>query len=175
VDRAKKTENVEQLKARFSKAQSLVVFDYRGMTVEEVTGLRREFRKNSVQCKVVKNTLARIALKGTAFEGVAEYLKDTTAVAIGMGDPTQPARVAVAFAKNNEKLKIRAGALPGSVLNPADVKSLASLPSQSELRAKLLSLFVTPHRNVLYVLTAAQKGFLNVLNSYVDSKEKVAA
>ena len=137
--------------------------------------LRREFKKNSVDYRVVKNTLARLALKGTAFEAVAAEMKDTMAVAIGLDDPTQPARVAVAFAKTNEKLKIKSGALPRSaILSPAAVKDLAALPSLNELRAKLLSLFQTPPRNFLYVCTAAQRDMLGVLNAYQSAREKAA-
>jgi large subunit ribosomal protein L10 len=175
VDRTQKAETIKALQARFAKANSIVVYDYRGLTVEEVTNLRREFRKNSVDYRVVKNTLAKIALKGTPFEGVGKLLKDTTAVALGLNDPTQPARVGVTFIKTNEKLKIRGGALPGSVLTPDDVKSLASLPTQNELRAKLLSLFSTPQRNFLYVLNAAPVAMLNVLNAHRENMEKGAA
>jgi large subunit ribosomal protein L10 len=175
VDRTKKAETIKALRERFEKALAVVVFDYRGMTVEEVNGLRREFRKNAVDYRVLKNTLGRIALKGTAFEGVSKFLKETTAVALALGDPTQPARVAVGFIKGNEKLKIRAGALPGSVLGPAEVKALASLPSKDELRAGVLSLFQTPQRNMLYVLSGAQRGLLNVISAHGREMEKGAA
>ena len=82
MDKATKAAAIKTLKARFEKAQSIVVLNYQGLTVEEVNGLRREFKKNAVDYRVVKNTLARIALKGTAFEAVANELKDTMAVAI---------------------------------------------------------------------------------------------
>ena len=175
MDKATKASTIQALKGRFEKAQSIVVLNYQGLTVEEVNRLRREFKKHKVDYRVVKNTLARIALKGTAFEAVAKELKDTMAVAIGLEDPTQPARVAVAFAKTNEKLKIKSGALPYSaILTPAAVKDLAALPTLNELRAKLLSLFQTPQRNFLYVCTAAQRDMLGVLNAYQASKEKAA-
>jgi large subunit ribosomal protein L10 len=175
VDKATKAATIKTLKARFEKAQSIVVLNYQGLTVEEVNRLRREFKKNAVDYRVVKNTLARIALKGTAFEVIANELKDTMAVAIGLDDPTQPARVAVTFAKTNEKLKVKSGALPHSaILSPAAVKDLAALPGKDELRSKFLSLLQTPPRNFLYVCTAAQRDMLGVLKAYEASKEKAA-
>jgi len=172
MDRTKKAEAIQILREKLVKASSIMVFDYCGLTVEEVTSLRREFRKNLVEYKVIKNTLGRLALKGTLFENVTKYLKDTTALAFCEDDPTMPARVAVAFIKNNEKLKIRGGVLPGTVLTPEEVKKLATLPSKQEVRASLLSMFVSSQRNLLGVLTASQRNMLGVLNAY---KEKAAA
>ena len=172
MDRAAKADAIKRLKARFENAQSIVVLNYQGLTVEEVNGLRREFKKNAVDYRVVKNTLARLALKGTAFEAIGGELKDTMAVPIALDDPTQPARVAVGFAKTNEKLRIKSGALPhGAVLSLAEVKNLASLPTKNDVRAKLLSLFQTPPRNFLYLCTAAQRDMLNVLNAQKTAKE----
>lgn len=175
MDKATKAATIEHLRSKFEKAQSIVVLNYKGLTVEEVTGLRREFRKNSVEYRVVKNTLARLALKGTPFEAIGGQLKNTMALAMGLDDPTQPARVAVAFARQNEKLKVKAGALPrGRLLSFEDVKGLASLPSKNEVRARMLSLFQTPQRNLLYVMTAAQRDMLGVLKAYEAEKAKAA-
>lgn len=153
ADRAKKQATIAALQEALAKSDMVLVTKQSGLTVAEVTDLRRKMRAAGVGYKVAKNRLVQIAIKGTKFEGLAAMLKGPTALAYAT-DPVAPAKVAVEFAKKNDKLKVIGAVLSGDVLDEKRTKALASLPSLDELRAKLVGMIQTPATRIAGVLQA---------------------
>jgi large subunit ribosomal protein L10 len=143
VDRAEKQELVNSLNAVFKDTGLVVVAHYAGMTVAQMTDYRRRVAAEGGKVKVAKNRLAKLALKDTDFDGISELFKGPTCLAYTK-DPIAAARVAVSYAKGNEKLVILGGAMGKTVLDANGVKALAELPSLDELRAKLIGLLNAP-------------------------------
>ncbi|EEP63173.1 50S ribosomal protein L10 [Brucella abortus str. 2308 A] len=156
VDRAEKREFVAWLNGAFKESGSVVVAHYTGLTVAQMSDLRSKMRDAGGSVKVAKNRLAKIALQGTESEGIADLFTGQTVVAYA-NDPITAPKVAVEFAKANDKLVILGGAMGATTLNADGVKSLASLPSLDELRAKLVGMIQTPAQR-LAVLTSAPAG-----------------
>ena len=165
MDRAQKAAVVDDLKQRLSKAQVVLVANYQGLTVEEVGGIRREFRRAGCEYKVVKNKLIEKAIAGTAMESIKPLLKGNTALALGFEEPSAPAKVLVKAAKDVPKLKIKGGFADGRLLDVAGVGVVATLPGRDEVRAQLLALMLTPARNFLSLLSAAQQQFVLLLSA----------
>jgi large subunit ribosomal protein L10 len=172
VDRAQKEKVVETLHQTFGSTALVVVTRPLGLTVAESTDLRRKMREAGASYKVAKNRLIKIALKGTAFEGLAGLFAGPTAIAFSR-DPVAAARVAVAFAEKNEKLKIVGAGLGERVLDINAVTALAKLPSLDELRGKLLGMLQTPATRVAAVLQAPGAQLARVLNAHAN-KDKAA-
>src|SRR5699024_11192595 len=120
-----KAQNVDEIKEKIEKAQSVVLVDYRGLNVSELTELRKKYREAGVEYKVYKNTMMRFAFKDSGLEELNEYLKGPSAVAFGYEDPVSPAKISAEFAKDNEKLEIKAGIVDGKVINPEEINNLA--------------------------------------------------
>lgn len=151
MDRSQKEELVATMRATLQEASLVVVTQQVGLTVSEVTTLRRQMREANSEYKVMKNTLAHIAVQGTRAEGIAPFLTGPMALAYS-ADPISAAKVAAKFANTNNKLKVVGGVLNGQVLDAAGVNALATLPSLDELRAKIIGLVVAPATKLATIL-----------------------
>lgn len=169
MNRAEKEAEVKELNERFSNDELVVLTHYSGLTVAQMTQFRRELVKNGASYKVTKNSLAKIALKGTKFEQISNLFTGPTGVATSK-DAVAAAKIAHNFAKTNEKLVIIGGALGEKILSAADVKALAQLPSLDELRSKLLGLFQAPAQKIAGVLQAPARDLVGVTKAYGEKK-----
>ena len=150
---------VEEISGYIKDAQSVVLVDYRGLTVEQDTRLRKLCRENDVVYKVYKNTMMNFAFKGTDFEALAPYLEGPSAVAISSTDATAPARVMGKFAKEAKALEIKGGVVEGIAYDAAGIASIADIPSREELLSKLLGSMQSPIANFARVMKQlAEKG-----------------
>ena len=150
---------VEEISAQIKDAQSVVLVDYRGLTVEQDTQLRKSLREAGVVYKVYKNTYMTRAFQGTEFEGLAPYLEGPSAVAISTEDATAPARVLAEFAKKADKLEIKGGVVEGNVYDAKGMAAIASIPSREVLISKLLGSLQSPITNFARVMNQlAEKG-----------------
>ena len=170
MDRTQKSAAVAELHDVFEASGLVVIVHQTGLTVEESTNLRRKMRSANANFKVTKNRLARIALKGTRFEALDGLFTGPTAIAFSK-DPVAAAKVAVDFAKANEKLTIVGGSLGSQTLDVAAVKALASLPSLDELRGKLVGLLQAPATRVAGVLQAPAGQLARVFGAYAKTGE----
>ena len=143
---------IEEIQSSIKDAKSVVVVDYRGLTVEQDTRLRKTLRENNITYKVYKNTMINFAIQGTEFEGLAPYLEGPTAIAISTEDATAPARAICKFAKEAPKLEVKAGIVEGTAYDAAGITQIASVPSKEELLAKLLGSMKSPISNLARVL-----------------------
>ena len=167
MDRTQKAEAVQGLNGLFAEAGAVVVAHYSGMTVSEMGELRARMRKAGASFKIAKNRLAKRALEGTPANGIADLFKGPTGIGYSK-DPVAAPKVLVAYAKENDKLKILGGIAVGSVLNVEGVKALAELPSLDQLRAKILGLLQAPATKVAGVLQAPAGQLARVLSAYAN-------
>ena len=150
---------VEEISANIKDAQSVVVVDYRGLTVEQDTQLRKAMREAGITYKVYKNTMMNFAFKGTEFESLAPVLEGPSAIAISKDDATAPARVIAKFAKDAPALEIKAGVVEGTFYDANGMQAVATIPSRDELLSKLLGSLQSPITNLARVLNQiAEKG-----------------
>ncbi|MEQ9116137.1 MAG: 50S ribosomal protein L10 [Rickettsiales bacterium] len=163
--KSQKYEFVEKLNSDLKEASTVIVTHYHGLSVSEVTKLRREMHKQSAKFIVTKNRLAKIAIKDTNFSALEEHFTGPTAIAISE-DPVSAAKVVVDFAKENENLKIIGGVANDSAVNVSQIKALASLPSIDELRAKLVALIQTPATNLARMASAPASKVARVVSAY---------
>lgn len=168
--RTDKENSIAEIKASFERATSTVFVDYKGMTVAEVSKLRDICREKGVLYRVLKNTLVRKALGDAPYANkLAANLKGMTAVAWSFEEPSAAARLLKDYAKENEKLKIKAGLLEGQVLDGKAVENqLASLPSKDEARSMLLATFMAPAQQLVMLLNAPASSFVRVLQAKQD-------
>jgi large subunit ribosomal protein L10 len=153
VNREEKQELISSLNALLASQMTVVVTHNLGLTVSETQALRKQMRDAGAGFKVAKNRLARLALAGTKFEGLADLLKGPTGIAYS-ADPVAPARVVSKFAKDNKKFVILGGSLDGQKMDVAGIENLAKLPSLNELRARLVGMIQTPATRIAGVLAA---------------------
>lgn len=151
---------VEEIAEHVNGAQGVVLVDYRGLTVEQDTELRKELRAAGITYKVYKNTMMNFAFKGTEFEALAPFLEGPSAIAISKEDATAPARILSNFAKKAPALELKAGVVEGNLYDTAGIQTLAKVPSREELLSKLLGSMQSPISNLARVLNqiAESKG-----------------
>jgi large subunit ribosomal protein L10 len=167
VDRAEKKACVAALSEVFRKTSVVVVAHYSGLTVAQMQTLRKQMREAGATGQVAKNRLAKIALEGTAIESIAALLKGPTLLAYSQ-DPVAAAKVAVAFAKDYEKLVILGGAMGQTALDAGAIRSLATLPSLDELRARLIGLIQAPATKLAQLATAPGAKLARVVKAYSE-------
>lgn len=170
MSRAQKEAEIQELKERFDGDELVVVTHYSGLTVKQLTDLRGELRKEGASFKVTKNTLAKIALKGTKFEGIGNMLTGPTGVATSK-DAVAAARVAHKYAKANDRLVILGGALGSQILDAKGVEALAKMPSLDELRATIVTLIMSPARNLAGALNAPGGNIAGAIKTIADKAE----
>ena len=168
--RPEKEAVVKELTDKFSSAKSLVITDYLGLNVAEMTELRSKLREAGVEFKVVKNTLATIAANDVEMEEMTEYFSGPTAIAFGKDDAVSPAKILVDFAEDHEVLEIKAGLLNGAIISKEKVESLAEIPSREELLAKAFAGMKAPLTGLANVLQGNIRGLVQVLNQIKEEK-----
>jgi large subunit ribosomal protein L10 len=169
-----KKEVVAEVSERLAKAQAVVLAEYRGLAVEQITVLRSQARASGVYLRVLKNTLARRAVQGTPFEKLSDQMVGPLAYGIS-DDPVAAARVLQAYAKKNDKLVIKGGMMPNHLMSAKEVGNLATMPSRDELIAKLMGTMQAPIAKFVQTLNEVPGKFVRTVAAVRDQKEKAAA
>ena len=168
--KAFKNDKVALIKEKIDKAQVAVVSEYTGLSVEEITKLRRELQKEGGDYMVTKKTLAKIAIKGTPYEVLAETLKGPIAIAFGFTDQVAPAKVLSKFIKDTKKGEIIAAAMDGQLMSAEEAKALANLPSREELYAKMLGCINSPASGIANSVNAVMSSLVRAVAAVRDQK-----
>jgi len=167
VDRIQKEQAIAELQKTFEDAESVVVTQYDGLTVSQLTNLRNRMRENGVSYKVSKNRLVLRAIQGTRFEGIGNMLKGPVGIATSK-DPVAAAKVAWTFAKDNANLKVLGGALGSDIMNVSGIESLSKLPSLDEIRARFIALLQTPATRIATISKEPASQLARVVKAYAD-------
>lgn len=175
MPRPEKVAVVQELADKMTRGQGIVLTDFRGLTVKEMTELRAQLRKAGVEFRVVKNTLTLLAARQAQIEGLEPVLEGPTAIAVSYDDPVAPAKLLSEFAKKHEALQIKGGILNGRAISVDEVKALASLPSREELIAKVLGGLKSPITGLVYVLHGTLASLVYALEAIRKQKEEQAA
>jgi len=170
VNREQKQELVSELHQLFGESTTVVVAHYKGLTVNNMDGLRQKMRDQGASFRVTKNRLTRLALQGTKFEGLADLFTGPTGIAVS-DDPVAAAKAMQDFAKGNDKLVILGGGMGETVLDADGVKALASMPSLDELRAKIVGMVNTPATRIAGILQQPGGQVARVLSAYASKGE----
>ena len=165
-----KEEKVSLIKEKIDKAQVAIVTDYKGLTVEEITNLRRSLQKDGGDYMVTKNTLAKLAIKGTQYEVLSDTLKGSIAIAFGFEDQVAPAKALSKFIKDTKKCAILAAALDGKLMSAAEAEELAKLPSKPELYAKMLGCINSPASGIANSINAVMSQLTRTMAAVRDKK-----
>lgn len=168
---SQKKDLVERLAKQLAAAQISILVDYKGINVQKMTDLRASLREAGVQMEVVKNTILNLASQNTDCALMQDYFKGPSAIVLSDTDPVAPAKILVDFAKDNEKLEIKAAAFNGSLLGVDQIKELAKMPSREELLGKLVYTLNAVPTSFVNVLAGVPRGFVNVLNGIKDQKD----
>ncbi|GAB4288016.1 MAG: 50S ribosomal protein L10 [Myxococcota bacterium] len=166
--RATKEIQLNKLKEELKLSQSVILLDYKGITVKEADGIRAKCRESNVRYRVVKNTLARLAAEAGGLTALGKEFTGTTAIAYSVDDPVAPAKVLSEITRENEKIKLKVGFLAGKLLSESEIKRLAALPGKNEIRAQLLGLLTAPARNLVSVMAGVPRSMVTVLKAKAD-------
>ena len=173
MDAAEKRELVEQLGERMQRARACVLAEYKGLTVADLTALRRSLDAHEAEFKIAKNRLTKIALKDNdSFAPLNEYLRGPTGIAWLYGDLAQGIKQVLNFQKEHEDFKIKTAVMQGSAITPDEMEEIASLPSKEVLLARIIGTIVTPHRNLMSVLQGVPRALVLLLAALQEKKEK---
>lgn len=165
MDRAAKETMLGEIKEAFANVASVVIADYRGMTVPVVTSMRDDFRKNGCHYRVIKNSLVKIAVKGSAMEPLSQIMVGTTAVIWSNEVPQTPATIALKWAKDQPKFKIMGGYYEGQLLDVAGVEGLSKMPGKNEIRASMLMTFLAAPQSFVAQTIAGPQNFAYLLDA----------
>lgn len=168
--RPDKEATVSEVRQKFEKAISVVLADYRGLNVLEVTELRKKLREAGVEYKVIKNTLTSLAAKDAKIEGLDQFLSGPTAIAFSYGDLVTPAKILSGFAKDHKNLSLKGGVLEGKVIGADLVKALAELPSREVLLGQVAGMLQSPMRGLVNVLSGPLRGFVYAVEAIRKQK-----
>ncbi len=168
--KAFKQEKIDYIKGNVDKAKVAIVTNYKGLSVEDITKLRRMLQKEGADYTVTKNTLAKIALKGSSFEVLTDSMKESTAIAFGFNDEVSPAKVLAKFIKEAKKGEIIAGAVDGQLLDAKQVDALANTPSREELYAKMLGCVNSPATGIAGAMSAVMSSLVRAIDAVAKQK-----
>ena len=168
--KAFKSEKIDAIKSKVEKAQVALITEYKGYTVEEITNLRRELQKQGGDYMVTKNTLAKVAIKGTSYEAMTELMKGPIAIAFGFDDQVSPAKVVSKFIKDTKKGEILGAVLDGNLLSASEAKALANLPSKEEIYAKMLGSINSPASGIVGSINAVMAQLTRAMAAVRDQK-----
>ncbi len=171
ITRKQKEEIVENVARELKEAELVIVTDYRGLTVGDITALRRQLREEQCRFKVTKNTLAKLACRKIGLEQLEQFLDGPSAIAYTSSDPVGPAKVLLKFSKENEALSLKGGFLSGELLTPEQLKALGEIPPKEELLAKVCSGFQAPIYGLVNVLQGNIRSLVYVLEAVRAQKE----
>jgi large subunit ribosomal protein L10 len=169
-----KLEEVTEIKDRFARASSVMLADYRGLTVKEMQALRTKLRESGSELRVYKNTLAQIAMRELALPDLGDLLEGPTAFLFSYGDPVAPAKAMVDFSKDHKLLEVKGGFIESTITDADGVIALASLPSREELVAKLLGTMLNPLVGITRVLNGPVEAFARTVQAVADQKAVAA-
>jgi large subunit ribosomal protein L10 len=168
LNRKEKQQTILDLQKRIEQVQAAVLTNYRGLNVEQMNTLRHRLREEKISYHVIKNTLMKIASKGTDLEKLNDYFEGPTALALSYGDPILLAKILSEFMKTQPSLEIKVGLIQGRVAGPEEVKALATMPSRETLLMQLLATIQTPASQLLGTILSAFQEFLSVLQARID-------
>ncbi|MHB8845465.1 MAG: 50S ribosomal protein L10 [Nitrospirota bacterium] len=168
MNKEEKKAAIDELHEKFARAKAAVITGYSGINVEQISELRSKLRNAKVEYRVVKNTLARRAAEGTSLEPLKDHFVGPVGIALGYDDVVAPAKVLFEFNKTQAKLLLKVGVLDGKLLNQADIKALASLPSLNALRGKIVGLLQAPASKIARVLAAPGGQIARVIKAKAD-------
>ena len=169
--KAFKENKISQMKEKIDKAQVAIVTEYKGYTVEEITNLRRALQKEEGDYMVTKNTLAKLAIKDTPYEVLADYFKGPIAIAFGFGDQVAPAKALSKFIKDTKKGEILAAAMDGKLMSAKEAQALATLPSKAEIYAKMLGCINSPASGIVGGINGVMSALVRAVAAVRDTKQ----
>lgn len=170
--KAFKNEKIDEIKEVVAKAKVAIVSDYRGLSVAEITDLRRKLQEEKGDYTVVKNTLAKIAIKNTPFEGLEEFLNGPSAIAFGFEDEIAPAKIILKYLKEEKKdNQVKGGVLDGKIISAEEVKAISSLPSKPELIGKIMGSLNSPAQGMANTFNGVARALVCAMNEVRKQKE----
>lgn len=174
MGRTEKATSIAELREKLGSARSAVLTDFRGLSVADLTELRTLLRKSAVEYAVVKNTLAKIAVKDTTLAGLSAYLEGPTAIAISRADPVAASKVLSTWGKTRPTFSVKGGMVEGKIVGPAEIAALGDLPSREVLLARMAGAFQAPLQGLVQVMAATIRSLAVVLDQVRQHKEKGA-